>query len=384
MKTWWGLSLQNKAKHLYVNIPFCKTLCHFCNFYKNPLRKVDDFFPSQSLSSYYIKELALKKEALQEKILDSIYIGGGSPLDLNPKQFIPLLEHLSDFKVDEYTIESNPDFSPYHDYYQFFNRISIGVQSFQPNLLQTLGRKYEISMEFLKEISTRFDKVSYDLVYDVPSQSVQAFEKDLEIVVNLKPKHISCYLLEENDLLKKKRLSFEAKHSSPTPKALQNILIKTLSQNGYEMYELSNYSLPSYASIHNQAYWSEKDYVGIGPGACGRLSYHDGRVVRYQNHRNLKLYVQSLDENTLPIEWRETLSKTSLMNEYILTKIRKPSGLNLKDFNELYSKDIRNDRLRFFKKYSSFIIDSQDAISLTREGFLYSNEIASELFYDET
>lgn len=315
-------------KAVYIHIPFCKSICSYCDFCK--------VFYYQKWSFLYLKRL---KEEIDDfymgEEVKSIYIGGGTPSALSLKEIQYLLELTKKFfKTEdcEFTFECNLD--DINDemikILQAYgvNRLSIGIQSFQDKLLKFLGREhtFQEALEKMECIrSNGFQNVNIDLIYAIPGETIKDLEKDLKYFLQLKPTHISTYslMIEPHTLLSHKKLS---SISEDLDYQMYKVICKTLEKHKYHHYEVSNFSLSSYESKHNLTYWNNEEYYGFGVSASGYLEN-----IRYTNTKNLSAYLKG-ERNPM----REILSKQDIMDHEVMVGLRKIKGISIEAFEAKY------------------------------------------------
>ena len=369
---------------IYIHIPYCKQRCSYCNFHfsisKNGIDK---------MINSLIKELELRKNYLTSEI-KTIYFGGGTPSILNKKHLEKLFDKIrSTFNVSEnaeISFECNPDDLNKEKLillnYLGVNRLSIGIQSFDDKDLKFMNRSHNSdeainSVKLAQEVG--FDNISIDLIYSLPSQSVENWQKNLEIAFGLSIQHISSYSLtiEKNTQLShliktKKIIELDEKTSSEH----FNLLLKESKKNEFIQYEISNFGKEGYFSEHNSSYWQNKNYLGIGPSAH---SYNgESRSWNISNNKN---YIEIISENKLPSE-TEILTKNQKYNEYIFTSLRTMWGVDLKLVQEKFDEKIYNYLLLQVVKWkeTSDILHTKNTLKLTEKGKLLADAIASDLF----
>lgn len=267
------------TRHLYIHIPFCRHICPYCAFYKHtPGRLANRRFVEAIL------EEARERSREYEVIPETIYLGGGTPSLLSATHLSRLLEGLHEVfdlsQCQEWTIECNPGTFDRSKAGLMtaagINRASLGVQSFDPRTLKTLGRDHtddeaRESFRFLREAG--FENISVDLMFSIPGQSLAGWAGDLEKAIDLNPEHLSCYNLtyEEDTEFMQRHLSGELDENDSRDAELFYEAIRILGKAGFRHYEISNYSRQGYESRHNRSYWSGADYLGLGPGAVSTI-----------------------------------------------------------------------------------------------------------------
>ena len=318
-----------ETRSLYVHIPFCESICSYCDFCK--------VYYDQKQSDLYLQRLNEELSQIEQHHLKTIYIGGGTPSALNDEQLEKLMSMLKTYslEVEEYCMEVNPESM---DYYNLkilkkggINRLSIGVQTFQDHLLKEIDRHHNTTqvkniIKYAKEIG--FDNISIDLMYGLPKQTKEDIQKDIEVLQTLNLQHVSYYslILEEGTILKYKNyqpLDEESEYQ------LTLFIDQELEKIGFEKYEISNYAKQGYQSKHNLTYWYYDNYYGIGLGACSKI---DGQIIEHS--RSLTKYLNG-DFKTTTID--ETKEET--MFNQIMMSLRLKEGLDLKKFKERYQED---------------------------------------------
>ena len=366
---------------LYIHIPFCVSKCPYCDFYSVEYNKkrVDLYWAA------LFKELEDLIESVDNKLLRSIYIGGGTPSLISGEKIFELLNKIRAFfnlsPTVEITIEANPS-SLNKEKIIFYkragiNRISLGVQSFNNRFLDFLGRKSsrKKNIEAINLVKKYFENYSIDLIFALPEQSVKDFKKDLEILSFFNPPHISLYNLEIYEQTPFYDKLSKGDFKLPTDKIdaeMYNLAQDKLHKANYNNYEISNFAKSGYRAQHNYLYWRYKSYLALGPGAAG----FDGRL-RYKNNANLKKYLKSFSDNKKIARSINILSEEDKMAEYCFLALRTKEGLSLhqfylkfkKDFNHLYRDPV--DDL----KAKVLIEESNQRIYLTSKGKLLANEV---------
>lgn len=320
----------NKANSLYIHIPFCEAICDYCDFTK--------FFYIEKLAKEYLENLKEEIESYSPYDVETIYIGGGTPTALSDELFEMLLKIVEPYskKVVEYTIEINPESLTYNKASLMkrfnVNRVSIGVESTNDKILESINRKhnFEKVKEAIKMLNdVGIDNINADLIIGLPNVTKSLFLKDLENLVSLPIKHISCYSLTVHPLT----VFFNKFIKEPTEeysREVYDLAHEYLKEKGFVHYEISNWCLPGYESKHNLTYWKNEHYYGIGVGASGYLDN-----VRYKNVVTLAPYKLSnkiLEKEELTIKDKRTY--------HLLTSLRTIFGIDLKEFKSLFNDDL--------------------------------------------
>lgn len=372
---------------LYVHIPFCESRCYYCDFYSSTFKG-----NREALLSAIQKELMDRKAYLKNEPVRTLYFGGGTPSQLTIEELDKLLQTIFrqyDCQIEELTLEANPeDLSK--DYLTALkqlgvNRLSIGIQSFDDADLKRMNRRHTaqtaIDMVQLAQ-QVGFDNISIDLIYGLPDQTLEGWERNLQQAITLNVQHISAYSLtfEEGSLLTKMKARGEVKEvDEEVSLKMFQTLRKVLSAAGYLPYEISNFSRVGYESKHNSSYWNYVPYLGVGPSAHS----FDGTSRRW-NVANSRLYIQSLQEGN-PYYEMETLDESTRYNEYVMTSLRKSVGIRKEMVRDLFG----DSYYAYFRKMTEpFLSDgnlreNQDNIYLSENGIFISDYIIESLLWVE-
>jgi len=289
--------LSDMILHIYVHVPFCARICPYCAFYKELLdRSQTPRFCAALLSE-------LRQEAQDRHLLPStIYFGGGTPTALTTAQLEFLLGGFRDAldlsKLIEWTMEANPGSVSESKAALLrrlgITRISLGIQSWDDDLLKLLGREHnakqgEESFQILRDAG--FSNINVDLMFGLPGQTIHQWRSTLERSVSLKPEHISTYCLtyEEDTEFFLRLARGEFRQDPDTDSEFFELTMSVLETAGYEHYEISNYARPGFRSAHNRAYWSGSDYLGIGPSAFSTIG-----MTRWQNISDFRRYADAV------------------------------------------------------------------------------------------
>jgi oxygen-independent coproporphyrinogen-3 oxidase len=380
------------VKNLYVNLPFCPSLCGFCNFYKNDMRTYDKYFSGVDLARHLLQEIQLYRPLISNK-LASVYFGGGSPLEIPGdflKKLLTALHQEFDLSEAEITVESNPFWAKDKKIYdvELFNRISIGVQSFDPGSLKVLHRSLSPDADFLNRIGSFIPHVSVDMVYDIPGTTADSFLNDVRCAVKLDAEHLSWYSLEITSSVFEKKLPRYEDDSAF--KREWSTLLTMLGDSGYERYEISNFAKKGQTSKHNMAYWEHRPYLGIGPGAFGALfleneptsatfPQNQASAIRYRNKRHLGLYLKDLNESKKPWESSESLSVVDLENEFVFLSLRRSVGLDLTEYQNRFGKSFLMEHQMILDRHEEAFKQENGSLKLTESGLLYYNSLCSDL-----
>lgn len=369
---------------IYIHIPFCKKRCTYCDFYTEVAPKLIPV-----LIDSIIKEFNIRKDYLDKETIKTIYFGGGTPSILSKNEFERIFEAIyTNFSVDidaEITFEANPDDLTINFLESIrslpFNRMSIGIQSFDDIDLKRINRRHsgKQAIEAVHNAQIAgFNNISIDLIYGLPFQTLETWEKQIDTAFKLNVQHISAYGLtyEEGTMLWKQREKGELKPvDDETMLEMYGLLDKIMKQNSFEEYEISNFSLPNYRSKHNTSYWKQKPYIGIGPSAH---SYDLNS--RQWNVASITDYVKAISENTSFFE-KEVLTLYDKYNDFVMVSLRTSDGLDLEELETRFGTDLKAYCLQNLKTFiDSKKVDYSDGkLRLTAEGIHISNLILIEL-----
>ncbi|MCH9812025.1 radical SAM family heme chaperone HemW [bacterium] len=361
-----------KGKSLYLHIPFCRKKCPYCHFFVTGYKKekIDAF------TDLLIKEIKSKEH---ETPLLSIYFGGGTPFLLGAKNVKKILEVTGPAK--EITLEANPEDVTFEAMEAFakagINRVSLGVQSFDDGLLTFLGRNHS-GAKAAKAVQETYDagieNITIDLMYDVPNQTREMFQKTLATTKTLPISHLSLYNLtiEPYTPFHKKEKSLELLR--PTSKDSTLMLkdaVAALEEIGLKRYEISAFAKSGKESVHNTGYWEGRPFHGIGPSA---FSYIDG--ARFQNICNLKKYEERVKNNINPKDFYEKLPHLKRECELLMTGLRMLKGIKKETFQNALSHK-QQEILRLLQE--GYLIETKERLLLSPKGLLFYDDVAMDL-----
>ncbi len=369
---------------IYIHIPFCKQACFYCHFhFSTSLKKKD------ALISCLVKEIELRKKALNNQIVETIYFGGGTPSMLSAKEISLLIaavyKHHTVVASPEITLEANPDDLSEEKIIELshtpINRLSIGVQSFFEKDLKLMNRAHSSSEAHTSlEIATRyFENISIDLIYGIPGLTHEEWQQNIQTALGFNVSHISSYALTVEPKTALEKLIKKGKIEKVDDVLAQEqffILRDLLEKANFVHYELSNFGKENYFSKNNTAYWLGKSYLGIGPSAHS----FDGKQ-RSWNVRNNTQYMKEIELNKLPIE-SEVLSVTDRYNEYVMTGLRTIWGVSLEkiktDFGSKYVTYIQTESEKYIQQKLLYV--EANTLKTTKEGAFLVDGIAAHLF----
>lgn len=371
---------------IYIHIPFCISKCLYCDF-NSHINKKDII---EKYVNYLKKEISLYSNIFSNHIVNTVFIGGGTPSCISGKYIYEILEHLNKMvNVDthsEITIEVNPktlDSEKLSIYRKTgINRISMGVQSFNDNILKQIGRVHsaEDVLQTYKLIRKHgFSNVNFDIMFNLPNQTLDDLLDTLRKTISLDVEHISYYSLklEEGTPFYKSYEKSELKlPDEDTERDMYHFGINLLNNNGYYHYEISNFSKKSCECKHNLKYWKLKPYVGLGLSAHSNVNNE-----RYGNTPDFNKYFTSIDKEILPIQQKEYINREMEMSEYLILGLRLINGININNFNSRYKIDFANKFGHIIQKHikQELLSRDEDSIKLTKKGLDLCNLVFMDL-----
>jgi len=332
-----------KNPGLYLHIPFCLTKCCYCSFYsQTDVSLIPDFIEALG------KEMEMAGGGFSSPF-DTVYIGGGTPSVLSPRQIEKILAQVEKSfclsRETEFTLEANPgdlDLVLLRSLKNLgINRLNLGVQSFDAQTLNFLGRRHTVDEAIQSVDAARdagFDHIGLDLIYGVPGQPLSLWRDTLSRAIAFSPEHLSCYQLTLED---DTPLAESCRRGDFSPRGEDELFqfflttSEMLENSGFIHYEVSNFARgPEYASRHNQKYWDHTPYLGLGPSA-----HSFSGSARWWNTRSLNDYLKALQSGNLPIEGKEILTREQLRMEAWFLALRTRKGVHIGEFSSQYGED---------------------------------------------
>ena len=367
----------SKPSSLYIHIPFCKKLCGYCDFYKTiSLARLPEVLARTA------EEMRERAPMLAGTTLKTIYFGGGTPTVCAPEELgvlIALADEIFDAReVEEVTVEANPD-DLTEEYLAGLrrvgvNRLSIGIQSFRDEDLEMMNRRHtaeEAVGAVRRARAAGFDNISIDLIYGLPTATLEDWRVNVRRAVELGVEHISAYHLtiEENTIFGKKGVATAPEELSDEE---YSVLCEELRRAGYEHYEISNFALPGRRSKHNSAYWKSTPYLGLGAGAHS----FDGSSTRSWNLPSIVKYLEGV-----PAEC-ETLSLQERYEEVVMVSLRTAEGVDLKLLEDLFGAKKRAEFERIAKPFlgCGVLLKKDNFVAFAEEHWLISDSVIAEFF----
>lgn len=372
--------MSNKPTSAYVHIPFCTQICYYCDFSKV-------FIKNQPVDAY-LEALIKEFESYDITDLKTLYIGGGTPTSITASQLDYLLSHLQKNlnleTLEEFTIEANPGDLTVEKIdvlvKSAVNRISLGVQTFDDKHLKQIGRSHneaQIYSTISSLKSAGFNNISIDLIYALPGQTMEQVKTNVAKALALDIPHLSLYslILEHHTVFMNKMR--RGKLNLPTEDLeaeMFEYIISEMEANGFEHYEISNFTKPGFESRHNLMYWNNEEYFGCGAGASGYLN-----GIRYRNRVPIQHYLKAVSEGNARLS-EEILTKEEMIEEELFLGLRKKTGVSLERFKEKFGvpladiygsvvTDLQNEGL---------LVKNDSAIRMTKKGLFLGDSIAEK------
>ena len=377
--------MQERPTSAYIHIPFCTQICYYCDFSKV-------FIKNQPVDEYLE---ALMTEVRQYKLppLRTLYIGGGTPSALSASQLEYLLTHLEKeldlSQLEEFTIEANPGDLTADKItvlkQSACNRVSLGVQTFDDKMLKRIGRSHNERQiyETINSLKAAgFHNISIDLIYALPGQTMEQVVDNVAKALALDIPHMSLYsLILENHTVFMNRQRRGSLHlpNEDVESDMFDYILKELEANGFEHYEISNFTKPGFESRHNLMYWDNVEYYGIGAGASGYLN-----GMRYRNRGPIQHYLKSIREKGHSRLHEEILTKEEQMEEEMFLGLRKKSGISIQKFEKKF---ILSFEERYGKIVNQLVQEGLlqvegNQIRMTKQGLFLGDTVAERFILD--
>jgi len=387
------MSTAEKPFSLYIHIPYCISKCPYCDFNSHVVPEI----PEKPYTEALLRELDHygSRDEWQNRNVQSIFFGGGTPSTFKPTSIGKILARAAaifPLQADcEITLEANPGTVDQENFFGYrdagVNRISVGVQSFQPRLLKFLGRAHSAdearqALEVVKRAG--FDNFSLDLMYANPSQTLYELGADLNEALTFQSPHLSAYNLtfEEGTPFGHEYRSGRMKSLTEDEEiAMAELVEQKLKEAGLQRYEISNYARPGFHSRHNVNYWRGGDYLGLGAGAHSYQRMETGGVMgqRWSNEKNPGRYMALGMESGVAVVDRETIDETKAVGEFLFLGLRMTEGISIDAFRFRFEKT----PVEFYPRIASWteggiMEENNGFLRLTRKGLLVANSIFVE------
>ena len=377
---------------LYLHIPYCISKCPYCDFNSHVVGEI----PERDYTGALLRELEFygEKDSWRGRTVQSIFFGGGTPSTFHPASIGKLLAWVAaTFPINadcEITLEANPgtiDAAHFAGYREAgINRISVGVQSFQPRLLKLLGRVHnaseaKIALNVVKQAG--FDNFSFDLIYANPGQTLAELANDLDIALEFHPPHLSAYNLtfeEGTPFYHEYRSGKLANLSEAEEIDMAQLIEAKLGAAGLNRYEISNYARPWFQSRHNVNYWRAGDYLGLGAGAHSYKINPDGVTgQRWGNEKNPGRYMSLVAASCQAVIDREEIAYQKAAGEFMFLGLRLIAGISIERFRARFGKSPEEFYARINTwKEAGFLDEQAGYLKLTSKGLMLANSIFVE------
>ncbi len=369
---------------IYIHIPFCDHKCIYCDFYSI----INDENSAEYLNALQ-SEIKHYSSFVKNKVVKSIFFGGGTPSYMSPKYIGSIINCISKYYeiADdvEITLETNPGTVLKEKLKNFLtigiNRISIGIQSFDDEELKFLTRIHS-SIEAVNTVeyafSVGFNNISIDLIFNLPKQTKKKWLQNMKTAVGLPIKHISAYslILEKGTILNKMVLEGKVNLQDEDYDAeLYEMTIDYLTDSGFNQYEVSNFAKQGYQCRHNNVYWEHKEYLGFGTSAHSFVGKK-----RWWNYSSLKMYIEAMNKIGNAVRNSESLTSNEMLEEYVMLNLR-GNGLNRETLLSKYGSKIFNKNISYIRNLitEGYLTDNNNVIRMTKKGYLVCDEIISNL-----
>ena len=383
------MSEQEKRLGVYIHIPFCASKCAYCDFCSLPGK--------DKLMPYYQDALLIQIQETMPRMtdyfIDTVYIGGGTPSYYGARRLVELLQELKVtnrlLKKSEITVECNPDSVRRKDLRllrkEGVNRISLGAQSANDDILRRIGRRHnwrQVEMAVRRARKAGFRNISIDLIYGLPGQTREDWADTLTKTIALKPAHISCYglRLEEGTPMYDEYEGTDLLPSDDDQADMYLYAVDFLSRHGFRQYEISNFARPGYESRHNLKYWRLEDYIGFGAAAASNIG-----MLRYTYTRNVRRYIANVYSDDELIVEKEELERPDRAGEYLMLGLRTTKGITESEYRSIYNSSFEpiEELLKVFEQNGWAQCDN-DRWRFTPGGFLVSNVLIGLLLEAQT
>ncbi|MFD1672854.1 radical SAM family heme chaperone HemW [Agrilactobacillus yilanensis] len=381
---------QPQEASIYIHIPFCDFICYYCDFNKV-------FIEDQPVDAYIellLKEMRLTLAAHASEKIKTIYIGGGTPSSLSPKQLDRLLQGIRELipqSVEEFTIECNPNnlldqqrLTVMKNY--GVDRLSIGVQSFDDKVLKKIGRKHtgeDAKVAIANARKVGFENISIDLIFRLPGQDLADFKDTLNQALDLELPHYATYSL----ILEHKTIFYNLQRqgrlhlpSEDVEADMYDLALETFKKHGLAQYEISNFAKPGLESKHNLMYWQNNHYFGFGAGAYGYIDND-----RYHNNGPIQQYMAPLQADKLPIFQRHLVPLSEQIEEELFLGLRLNQGVSDAKFKAKYGYSLRDVYGRVIDEQiaKGLMAEVAGYVRLTEKGRFFGNDVFAEFLLDD-
>ena len=380
------------VRGVYIHIPFCHQICNYCDFNKV-------YFKNQPVYEYIEAigkeiEMTVSKSPEQFQNIETIYLGGGTPTALSAEQITRLLERINELLptkgLVEFSSEANPDELTKEKLQALkaggVNRLSMGVQSFDEQLLKKIGRTHSNehvyqTIQLAKEVG--FENISIDLMYGLPGQTMEQWEDTLNKALALNLSHYSAYSL----IVEPKTIFYiqyaKGKLSLPTEDAeadMYELLMNKMAENGKLQYEISNFAINGQISTHNKIYWDNDEYAGFGAGAHGYMKGH-----RYSNIGPIKKYIESIHRHELPILNQHEVSHEEKCEEQMFLGLRKNEGVAFDQFEEKLGCSMKDLFGKTIQKLvdEGLLVEDEKGVRLSKKGRFVGNTVFQQFLLED-
>ncbi|MCF8495926.1 MAG: radical SAM family heme chaperone HemW [Alphaproteobacteria bacterium] len=379
---------------IYIHWPFCASKCPYCDFNAHVRERIDE----DSWKNAYLAALSHYAEMLPERIISSVFFGGGTPSLMPPATVQAIVDSIQKhWRITndiEITLEANPTSVEREKFLAFkeagINKVSLGIQSLNDDDLQFLGRKHSVrdALTAIETAANVFERASFDLIYARPNQTLKNWQEELEKALDYTARHLSLY-----QLTVERNTPFHVDHaqgkfSMPDEELAADFYILTqeiMTSRGLPAYEVSNHAAPGEESRHNMAYWTGGDYIGIGPGAHGRITL-DSTKYATRDHAAPEIWLERVQTSGYGRTLLDPLSPEDRFLEGFMTGLRLRKGISLSELERRSGADwaalLDQDKINIAQK-EGWAERSENTLRLTTEGILRMNALIPYLLRDD-
>ncbi|SHF00040.1 oxygen-independent coproporphyrinogen-3 oxidase [Marinitoga hydrogenitolerans DSM 16785] len=359
---------------LYIHIPFCKSKCLYCDYPSTTNNRIQDKY-----FEYLLKEIDLVN--LSNKI-KTVFLGGGTPTYVSIKHIEKLFKKINANNAVEITIESNPETLTKEKLNAYFslgiNRLSLGIQTFNNNILRSMNRLYDIEIIERNYYLARryFSNINLDFILGLPGDNMEILENNLRLIEKLHPEHVSYYIFDDDHNTPLKRLLEKGKMQLPEYEFIEkgfDLIIDELRKMGYVRYEISNWAKKGYECKHNIIYWNNEDYHGLGLSAGGHI-----KNIRYTKTWDFKEYFDKIDNNEIPYYYYKENSMIDEFTEELFMGLRLINGIEIKKLKKKYGSLYEKFFKILFQMVSDLII-IDDRIRMSKKGLDLSKMVFEKI-----
>jgi len=381
------LNTKNNNIGLYIHIPFCKSKCLYCDYPSTTNNRIQDKYFENLLKEIDMFNMEFEQNyKIEKNKISTVFLGGGTPTYVEVKQIDKLFRKLNNldivFDPIEVTIESNPETlteEKLHEYYILgINRLSLGIQTFDNDILKSMNRLYDNEIIERNYYLARryFSNINFDFILGLPGDNIKVLENNLKQIEKLKPDHVSYYIFDDDHDTPLKRLLEKGKMILPEDEYIENgfdLIIEELDKMGYNRYEISNWAKEGYECKHNLIYWNNENYHGLGLSAGGHYNN-----IRYTKTWDFKEYFEKIDNNQIPYDYYNENTLLEELTEELFMGLRLIEGISVEKLKNKYGKLYEEFSKKFFQ-IASDLIEVDNKIRMNEKGLDFSKMVFEKI-----